>query len=319
MSNELKDNSSDYGSGAVTRKLREQPSGLKKDFVSYSVSGTKVIPNHSHGATIEFLQPGAYSLHFDMQRGIFWFEQMNFASDGIIDLPSPEYSKVIRTLSKFLEPSVRDKFQDLDFVYKRSVFLYGLPGTGKTVIVNRVARDIIASGGICLWVKNPELLAMAYQVLDDIQPSTLIGVVMEEFDNICKMHESSLLTMLDGQVQKHNVVYLATTNYINRVPARLYRPGRLGTPIEVGFPIPEARRMYLEAKLGKDFRDLDMWVHASEGLSIDELKEMVQACYILEEPLNEILHALFALKQTVTAAEEEDDDEGDMFAETPWK
>lgn len=294
---------------------KDKESGVQKTFRNFSVHGNKIVPNFEGSNTIERLSPGSYTLHYDQQRGVFWFEPLTLVSDGILDLPSPEYTKVVQKMALFMKPETRAKFERMNYIYKRSALLHGVPGTGKTVIVNRVARDIVSLGGICLWATQPALLKLAYEILDDIQPNVLTGVIFEEFDEMARRHESELLTLLDGQVQKHNVIYLATTNYLNKVPKRLYRPGRFATVLEVKFPIPEARRLYLASKLGADFPDLEARVQATEGLSIDELKEVVQAVDILEEPLAEVLERLKATREFSVPERDEDSDydDGDDF------
>lgn len=267
-------------------------------YKDFTFDSGRFIPNTS-GKAVKKLKPGSYSLHFEPQRGLFWFEKMKIATDNILDLPSPEYEQVIREMNFFIKPEVRQQFNDMGFIYKRSALLHGLPGTGKTVISNRVARDIIKVGGIVLWVTNPNLLAMAFDVLNDIQPDTLTCAILEEFDTMAQKsaYESMLLTMLDGQVQKENVVYLATTNYLEKIPKRMYRPGRFSSVIKVNFPNVQARQLYLSTKLGNDFPDLQMWVERTSGLSVDEMKEMVQAVYILKNSFEDVLTRLHETRE----------------------
>lgn len=265
-----------------------------------SESNGQYYPNTKGPKIQKKLEPGCYSLHYDAHKNFFWFEKSAFISDKILDLPSPEYTQVVNEMNLFLQPETKKAFRKLGYVYKRSALLHGLPGTGKTVITNRVAKNVVAAGGICLWVTGVSLLEMAYDILDDLQPETFVCVIFEEFDSFIPRQESQLLTLLDGQVQKQNVMYLATTNYIDKIPKRLYRPGRFSSVIEVKFPIAEARRMYLASKLGENFPDMDMWVSQTEGLSVDELKEMVQGIHILKAPFHSVLNRIKDTKGMVT-------------------
>jgi hypothetical protein len=236
------------------------------------------------------------TFHVNMMTGQMWFDKKKFAYDKIIDLPSAEYTQVVNEMTRFLSAEVRTKFLEKGYIYKRSALLHGKPGTGKTMIVNRVAREIVKQGGICLWITDPNMLGLAYSILDDVQPNTLVGVIFEEFDDMARKYESTLLTLLDGQVQKHNVIYLATTNYLEKVPARLYRPGRMSSVIEVHAPTAEARRMYLEIQMGKGAEGLEERVEMTAGLSIDELKELYQSVDLLGNPINSVLLRLRAGK-----------------------
>lgn len=292
----------------------EDAEEINVKYCDMSEHAGKFYPNSRGPKINKKLNPGCYSLHFDPNKNFFWFEKSTFISDKILDLPSPEYAQVVNEMNLFLQPETKKSFKDLGYVYKRSALLHGLPGTGKTVITNRVAKNVVDAGGVCLWVQSPGLLVMAYDILNDIQPETFVCVIFEEFDSFVPRHESALLTILDGQVQKQNVMYLATTNYIDKIPQRLYRPGRFSSVIEVKFPIAEAREMYLVSKLGKDFKDLNHWVEQTEGLSIDELKEMVQGVHILKAPFQKVLKRIKDTKGMVSKAESEYDDEDDMFS-----
>lgn len=239
------------------------------------------------------LPPGSYIPRYDSQKGTFWFEEFSIKSDSILDLPSSEYTKIVSQMEDFLRPEVKVQYEELGFLYKRSVLLWGKPGTGKTILVNRLANKVISKEGICLFVKNPEILEMTFAFLNQTQPETFVTVIMEELDSIVKNSERFLLTLLDGQVQQNNVMYLITTNYLEKIPKRIYRPGRINVNIEIKEPNAETRRAFLNSKV----KDLDdTVVDKTKGLTIDDLKEVVQAVYILKEDLDEVVKRLKANK-----------------------
>lgn len=243
-------------------------------------------------ATIHNTLPvGAYEFGFDPRSGRQWFTKIDLASDTLVDIPSREFEQVVGEMNFFLKPSTRKAFSDHGFIYKRSALLYGLPGTGKTCIVQRVAQEVIRSGGIVLFNTAPQLLALAYKTLDDIQPDVLTMVIFEEFDELIEGgDETRLLSLLDGEVQKRNVMYLMTTNFIDKVPSRILRPGRISSMVEVKFPDANARLHYLNLKVvDKAEHDLVKWVEVTEGFSIDELKETVLAVCCLGQTLTEVV------------------------------
>lgn len=254
------------------------------------------------------LPSGSYIPKYDPMKGIFWFEEFTINADRIVNLPSVQYQKVLSQMGQFLKPETKARYQSSGFIYKRSTLLHGLPGTGKTMIVNRIALEVINSGGICLFVKDPILLEHAYAYLNLTQSETFVCVILEEFDSIAKRNESFLLTLLDGQVQKNNVMYLATTNNLEKIPKRLYRPGRINTVMEVGGLASDARQYYFELNLGKDFQGMSTLVNKTEGLSIDDLKEIVQAVFILNEDLAETIKRLKDIKKDFDQEDEIDDD-----------
>lgn len=252
-------------------------------------------------ATIQNQLPaGAYEFNYDARSGRQWFTSIDLVSDTIIDIPSKEFKQVVGEMEFFLKPETRKAFLDHGFVYKRSAMLYGAPGTGKTVIVQRVAQEVVRSGGVVLFNTDPRLLSLAFTTLDAIQPDILTMVIFEEFDNMTDRHEETLLSLLDGEVQKKNVMYLMTTNYIDKVPARVLRPGRISSMVEVKFPDAIARKHYLDLKvLDKVTFNVDNWVEATEGFSIDELKETVLAVCCLGQTLETVVDRVAATKGLV--------------------
>jgi len=237
-----------------------------KTFQGIVQSGKQFEPTKSEARAYTKLQPGVYTTHFNAMSGDFWFEEFNNNHDKIIDLPSPEYQKLTKEMTTFLHPETRAKFDEKGFLYKRSALLYGNPGTGKTVLVNRIIQEVIKNGGVVLFSQDPRLLPKAYSVLDDLQPDTITMVVLEEFDTIIRQYgESILLNLLDGEIQKQNVMYLATTNYLGKIPKRMIRPGRMSSVIEVKYPNTQCRQQYFSLKMGKDFKDLNQWVEKTNG------------------------------------------------------
>lgn len=269
---------------------------MERKYVNFDAVKNEFHPNMGSTKPADRLPAGTYEPRFNQMTGQFWFERINTKSDNILDLPSPEYTQIVSEMELFLNPEVRKEFGRLGYLYKRSALLHGLPGTGKTCIVNRVADHVVKNNGICLFIDKDSvgLLPHSFEVLEGVQPDVTTLVILEEFDSMIARSESKLLSILDGEVQKQNVMYLGTTNHINKIPARLQRPGRFSSVIEVHYPTAEARFVYLKSKLG-NFSELDTWVEKTNGLSVDELKECVQACYILKQPLEKVIDRL---KQT---------------------
>lgn len=291
-------------------------SNQDKKYSNFSVNLGEYHPSSFGSNTAEKLPPGMYTPQQNPMTGAFWFEKMMNKHDAIIDLPSKEYDQVVSEMEFFLKPEVKEQYKKFGYLYKRSALLHGLPGTGKTVIVNRVANHVMKTGGVCLFVNEPYLIQQSYDVLNAIQPETTCLTVLEEIDSMmARGRESTLLSILDGEVQKENVMYLATTNYIDKIPGRIMRPGRFSSVVEIPYPTKEARKAYLEIKLGKEFKFIPEFVEKSEGLSIDELKEIVQAVIILRQPIDNVVSRI---KQTRGV-----DDKGDVEQEEvkwlpPW-
>lgn len=277
---------------------------IKKNKAYTGVIDTKggvFIP--SSNSTSPALEAGAYKISFDRDRGTVVFNAISFTSDEILDLPSAAYQQVVREMERFLKPETKEAFRKHGYIYKRSSLLHGVPGTGKTCIANRIAQHMIGMGSVVLFAPNPMLLQMAFSVLEDLQPEQTVLVIFEEMDQmIADGDEEDLLLILDGQIQKDNVIYLATTNNIDAVPQRMYRPGRMSSVVEVLFPEADARRAYFEAKLGKDSVEVGPFTDATEGLSIDECKEVIQSVILLGYDLQSTIQRLKDTKNLADAA-----------------
>lgn len=266
------------------------------------------------------LPSGIYEINQNRNDGEIFFSKIKTNHDDLVDLPDTEYDQVIKEIHTFMEPATRKAFEDNGFVYKRSTLLYGPPGTGKTCIVNRIAQSVVQEGGVALFSPNPKLLEESFKILDSIQPETRVMVIFEELDQLMDRYESELLNILDGEIQKSNVVYVATTNYIEKIPARIRRPGRFSSVVQVSFPTANTRRFYLNHKF-KGKLDIESWVQKTEGFSVDELKETVLSVLCLRSDLDTIVARIKENKGDIAPIQEGPecymDDEKEEFAEDP--
>ena len=271
----------------------------------------KIDKDHSPSPGIEIvgkLQPDVYRVDYDYNTDSVTFVTMESNHDELVDLPGTEYESVISDVDLFLTPECQARFQEVGFIHKFNILLHGLPGTGKTCLVNRVAQKVIASGGIVLFNPNPVSLKVTFSVLDSIQPETRVLIIFEEMDDHVRRDEATLLHVLDGEVQKKNAMYIATTNYIEKIPARVRRPGRFSTVMEVKFPNQQARRAYLQTKL-KDKSIIQTIVEKTEGFSIDELKEVVRGHYCMGKDLNSYIS--YVAKNSGKEIDQENSDDYD--------
>jgi len=255
------------------------------------VQNKKYYPMEQNSELSNQIPPGSYRIRSNSKQ--FWFEKIDLKFDSILNLPSKEFRYVTEQFSTFLQPEIKSKFSQYGFLYKRSALLYGKPGVGKTIITNRIAEEVITKyNGICLLLEQAGEIAIAFDVLNSLQPNTPVVVVLEELDVLLQRDEREMLVLLDGAIQKENVMFLATTNHIDKIPKRILRPGRFGLVVEMHYPTEEARRMFFETKLGVGHESINTFVSMSDGLSIDELKEIIMSCVIFQNDIHSVVERI---------------------------
>jgi len=267
---------------------------MNKQYDQFIQKDNDYLPAPGDISVAKKLPPGSYQLQQD-PNGQLHIMRFDIKHDELVDLPNTEYDNVVSELELFMEPDTKEKFKKNGYLYKHSVLLYGLPGSGKTCIVDRVALEHIKRGGVVFFNPHPLLLPNAYEILTSVQPETPVLVIFEELDTLLKSFEGKLLNILDGEIQKDNVIYMATTNHINDIPTRIRRPGRFSIVVEVKFPSAETRGYYVKQKLG-EIPNLEEWVTKTEGFSIDEVKEAIRSVTCLNYTLDEITQRINANK-----------------------
>lgn len=262
----------------------------------WSVSnGRNFFPSES---TVEQLPPGYYTVE-STNTGLY-FAQATMTLDGLIVLPDTTSEEILKHIEYFW--TREEKFRELGFLWKRGILLYGPAGGGKTSTLQLLSKRIIEKGGLSIYLKSPQITTKGLEVLRRIEPKRPIIVLLEDIDAIIDDYgESSVLALLDGELQIDNVVFIATTNYPEKLDKRLVnRPSRFDLVRYIGMPSAEARTIYLKSKnprLAKpeNLKELTSWVEQTEGFSVAHLKELILAVEALNEPFENTIQRLKAM------------------------
>jgi len=266
--------------------------------------GTNTFLPTDNAVTVNKVESGVYNIRFNESMG-YYMVKKELTLDELIDLPNPEGHKVLEGIKTFWQR--KDKFKEYGYSYKRGILLYGVPGGGKTSIINLLCRELVDNmEGVVFTISSEEDLAMYRNFMTEtyrmIEPDRPIITIIEDIDGLCqhKETETKLLNVLDGIEQLENVVYLATTNYTERLSERiLNRPNRFDMRIEVKSPNDECRRIYLEHKLkGEDLAsvDLEEWVEKTRGMTMAHLGEVIKSVLILGNSFEDTVKNLHDLK-----------------------
>ena len=186
----------------------------------------------------------------------------------------------------------------------KGILLYGLPGTGKTLLAKALAHESEIN---FISVKGPEFLSKwvgesekkVRETFRKARTAAPCIIFMDELDAIAPARGrnggsgnqvterivSQLLTEIDGLESLKDVVLVAATNRPDILDPALIRAGRFEKQIEIGLPELEIRKKIFEIHLRGlpldsdiDIKSLASDMEGKSGADIESLcKEAVQA------------------------------------------
>jgi SpoVK/Ycf46/Vps4 family AAA+-type ATPase len=201
---------------------------------------------------------------------------------------------------------MEDRYRKHGLLYKRGILLFGPPGSGKTATIALLNKILLDKAGVVVMCDHPKITSLGLEALRRIEPERRIICIMEDIDEIIEKYgEHDLLALLDGENQVDRIVMLATTNYPDKLGARIVnRPSRFDERIFVGMPTPAARHKYLTNILGEGATEnIDKWVADTDGLSIAHLREMTAAVRCLDQDYDVVLKRLKSMKHKMKSDE----------------
>jgi hypothetical protein len=178
----------------------------------------------------------------------------------------------------------RDCLHALGLPRKRALLFYGPPGTGKTHTCRHIHTRLQGVTSILVTGRSLVRLQEIGKFARQMHPTL---VVIEDVDLVFTAREvnpygtalGDLMDQLDGFTPDEEVLFLLTTNAIDRVEQAIRdRPGRINQCLYLGLPGPELRRRYLAQYLrpyDTAAVDLDHLVKQTEQTSQAFLKEYV--------------------------------------------
>ena len=186
-------------------------------------------------------------------------------------------------------------YEEVGIKPPKGVILYGVPGTGKTLLAKAVANStsatflrVVGSELIQKYLgEGPKLVRELFRVAEENAPSI---VFIDEIDAVgTKRYDAKsggereiqrtmleLLNQLDGFDNRSDIKVLMATNRIESLDPALIRPGRIDRKIE--FPLPDVktkRAIFLihtkRMTLGEDV-NLEEFVMSKDDLSGADIK-----------------------------------------------
>ena len=251
------------------------------------------------------LIPGVYEIQATPNG--YLFERIPTKTEGLIQFPDSASNEVIGEIQKFWKKE--PIFRDYGLPFKRGMLLWGPPGSGKSSTIQILIRDLIEKyNGVVFNFCHPEVLKEGVRIFREIEPETPFIVLMEDIDSIIQNYnESSVLNILDGVEDFQKCIFLATTNYPERLGHRIInRPSRFDKRKKIGHPNEECRMIYFKHILNEETIKeknipLDKWVEDTTNMSLAHLKELVVATVILEDDYDIVIERLRNMKEIPTS------------------
>jgi len=224
------------------------------------------------------------------------FNKLIIETDTLIRLPDMVCNEVIDQIQEFWSDRVKKSMEERGFMHKRGIMMYGEPGSGKTCTIQVLVQMLINAGGIAIYAEDPAILSNCLQLLRRIESERPVIVILEDFDTLTDRdhRENNWLAVLDGEAQIKNVVFLATTNYIEQIDKRFVdRPSRFDIIMPVPMPTARDRAAFIRYKEPSlTDEELYEWVQASVGFSLAHVKEIIISVICFGKPLEETIDRL---------------------------
>lgn len=282
----------------------------KTQDAQWAIHGDSFSPT---GPTTKKLQPGLYKIEESNSLGVY-LKEISINTGDLVKFPGTNCDAIVDDIHKFW--SCKEKYLKIRQSYKRGILLHGKGGAGKTSTLNLVMKDLIKNDGIVIKFESPYLFDRILHKLRKIEPDRNIVVLMEDIESIIQEYdESTILNILDGVSSYENIVYLATTNYPEKLLGRITnRPSRFDRVFSFDVPNDETRRIYLENLVsnyqsdGKTKIDIDInaWIKDTKTLTIAHIKELFLSVYVFNYDYNETLRLLKDMKTRKVSKDDEE-------------
>lgn len=170
-------------------------------------------------------------------------------------LPEETSSMIVDDMEEFLSDETAGFYQQHGIPYKRSYLFYGVPGAGKTSMIQALAGKF--GRNVCyLSPTHPELDDDSLKSAIERVPENAV-VILEDVDALFGKHRekkissspltfSGLLNALDGVGNHSGVIFILTTNFKDQLDAALIRDGRVDVRIKFDYCTPDQMEKMFE-------------------------------------------------------------------------
>merc|ERR1712193_401483 len=186
-------------------------------------------------------------------------------------------------------------YEDIGIRPPKGVILYGVPGTGKTLLAKAVANEtsatflrVVGSELIQKYLgEGPKLVREMFRVAQEHSPSIIFideidAVGMKRYDSTSGGEKEiqrtmlELLNQLDGFDDRGEVKVIMATNRIDSLDPAMIRPGRIDRKIEFPLPDEKTKRRIFQIHTTKmtlaDDVNIEEYIMSKDDLSGADIK-----------------------------------------------
>jgi transitional endoplasmic reticulum ATPase len=174
----------------------------------------------------------------------------------------------------------REALRKLNIPLKRCVLLNGGYGTGKTLLAKEAARVATEHGFTFVYMKDAKQLADGFRF---VSKHYLPGILFcEDMDGAFEdsYQVQAIQNTLDGiDTKGSEIIIVLTTNFIEKIPAGIVRPGRIDTLISFVPPDAEAAARLVKHYAGSlldENADMQIIGEAIQGNIPAVIREIVE-------------------------------------------
>lgn len=281
------------------------------------------------GTTKRSMDPGFYDV-IRTQSG-FGLQPRTTVSDELIDIPGTVADEIFADIDAFI--ASRDRYMRFNLTHKRGYLFYGPPGSGKTSLGLMLANRFINKvGGVVMYAGDYVQFVQGVNIMRDVEPGRPSMYLIEEADDI--VDDTTCLSILDGELSIQGAVFVAMTNYKDKLPPRIAnRPGRFDRVTLVNSPPPEVQVEYLrrifergpDMTLGRETPETIVQTLSGLPLSMAHLREAFISHVLMEMPLGTIRERFElmagvkkdALEEEASEQDDDMDDDDDADDDPP--
>jgi SpoVK/Ycf46/Vps4 family AAA+-type ATPase len=140
----------------------------------------------------------------------------------------------------FFDERIKKAVKRIGFNHKVGVLLYGKEGTGKSTILKYYAEKAVNEQQAIVFYLSKEYISYCWEFVEKIRKiqDNPIIIIFDEVDqhirNNSSDNESLIKTILDGNSSIDNCIFLAATNYLDKIPEAIKnRPSRFKYVLDI--------------------------------------------------------------------------------------